>query len=118
MKGIMTKLRIHFQLNRAILDEHLRRYGLKDSNQELSFAKYFEFLKAASPTITEEEAWYIFKKTDTDGNESISLDQILVMLKKYGIAINDPPHKKTLGLTRAISNSHDIKKATFLTMQS
>ena len=81
MKSIMTKIRIHFQQNEALFDKHLWKYGLNDSNQELSFAQYFEFLKAAIPTITVEEASYIFKKIDIDDNDSISLDRSQSCLK-------------------------------------
>jgi Ca2+-binding EF-hand superfamily protein len=74
MKSIMTRLRIHFQLNKTALDDYLSSYGFKNSNEELSFLSYFDFLKVVSPTISEEEAIYIFKKTDIDGNGFISLD--------------------------------------------
>jgi len=74
MKGIMTKLRVHFQFNKTALDDYLKKYGFKISNEELSFEAYFEFLKAVSPTINEPEAMYIFKRTDLDRNGSISLD--------------------------------------------
>ena len=33
---------------------------------------------------------YIFKKTDYDGNGSISLEQIVMMFQNYGIAVMDP----------------------------
>ena len=44
----------------------------------------------ANPNITCQEAVYIFKKTDIDGNGTISLEEILLMLKNYGIAVEDP----------------------------
>jgi Ca2+-binding EF-hand superfamily protein len=86
MKSIMTKLRYYFHLNREDLEHYLTKYGYKEQ-EELSFESYYEFLKVANPNITYNEAVYIFKKTDLDGNGAISLEEILTMLKNYGIAV-------------------------------
>lgn len=74
MKSIMTKLRFYFHLNRESLEIYLTKYGYKGFEEELSFDSYLEFLKVANPKITENEALYIFKKTDLDGNGAISLE--------------------------------------------
>ena len=45
-----------------------------NNKEDLTFDKYFEFLRAVNPAITESEAVYIFKKTDIDSSGAISLD--------------------------------------------
>lgn len=49
----MTRLRFYFHLNKNYLEEYLNKNGFKNSNEELSFANYFDFLKVVNPTITE-----------------------------------------------------------------
>jgi Ca2+-binding EF-hand superfamily protein len=84
MKGIMTKLRQYFNLNKYSLEEFLNKYGFKDKQEDLSFHRYFDFLRAVYPEITEEEAVYIFRTTDIDSSGSISVEEIIEMLKVYG----------------------------------
>jgi Ca2+-binding EF-hand superfamily protein len=74
MKSIMTKLRVIFSLNRVELEKYLSMYGFKNKNEDLTFDRYCDFLRAACPTITRTEAIYIFKRTDTDNSGTISID--------------------------------------------
>ncbi len=85
MKAIMTKLRFYFDLNKSQLELYLSKYGFMNKDEDLNFQKYFEFLRAVNPTISEQQARYIFKKTDEDNSGTISLQQIVRMLKIYGI---------------------------------
>ena len=74
MKSIMTKLRFYFSCNKEHLWSYLNKYGFMNNKEDLTFDKYFEFLRAVNPAITENEAVYIFKKTDIDSSGAISLD--------------------------------------------
>ena len=74
MMGIMTKLRQYFNLNKYSLEEFLDKYGFKDRQEGLSFPRYFDFLRAVYPEISEEEAVYIFNITDIDSSGTISVE--------------------------------------------
>ena len=112
----MTKLRIHFHLNRESLEKYLDKNGFKDSDEELSFQKYFQFLKVAHPAITFQEAQYIFSKTDIDGNGAISLEEILIMLKNYGIAVEDPRLLKNEWSSESFSSVCEEKRIQVQTL--
>ena len=81
MMGIMTKLRQYFNLNKYSLEEFLDKYGFKDRQEGLSFPRYFDFLRAVYPEISEEEAVYIFNITDIDS--STTMMNVLTSLKKF-----------------------------------
>ena len=109
MKNIMTKLRYYFHLNKQGLQAYLNKYGFRDTEEELSFENYFQFLRVANPNTTYNEAVYIFNKTDIDGNGAISLEQILLMLKNYGVAVEDPRLRSSIAQSQSEQISADMR---------
>ena len=47
--------------------------GFTNPQKDISFKEYFKFLQRIEPNINESEASYIFKKTDENNSNSISV---------------------------------------------
>lgn len=74
----MTKLDLNLMQKQSIT-ELLAAFGYSEQNKELNFEQYFKFLQSIAP-ITEEEAKYIFRRTDLDSSGSISIKEITNIL--------------------------------------
>jgi len=76
LKQIMGDLRFYISSNNLDLVKILFNLGYTSENQELDFEAYYNFLKNVNPDIKKEEALYVFKETDTDNSNSISILEI------------------------------------------
>ncbi len=72
----MGDLRFYISSNNLDLVKILFNLGYTSENQELDFEAYYNFLKNVNPDIKKEEALYVFKETDTDNSNSISILEI------------------------------------------
>lgn len=76
LKQIMNDLRFYIKSNNLDLCKILMNLGYQNEHAELSFEQYYRFLKTVNPEIKKEEALYVFKQTDTDNSNSISIIEI------------------------------------------
>jgi Ca2+-binding EF-hand superfamily protein len=61
--------------------------GFGSQKEEVTYQDFYHFFKRVHPDISQEETYYVFKKTDTDGSGSISVEELKGMLLENGIKL-------------------------------
>jgi Ca2+-binding EF-hand superfamily protein len=73
MKMIMNKLRFYISQKNLDLKKVMDSLGFGANKKEISYLEFYRFFKEVYPDISNEEADYVFKKTDTDRSGAISV---------------------------------------------
>jgi Ca2+-binding EF-hand superfamily protein len=74
MKMIMNKLRFFISQKNLDLKKIMDSIGFGNGKSEISYHEFFHFFQQVYPEITNEDADYVFKKTDSDRSGSISVE--------------------------------------------
>jgi Ca2+-binding EF-hand superfamily protein len=87
MKMIMNKLRFYISQKNLDLKKIMDSLGFIAGKKEISYQEFYHFFKEAYPDISNEEADYVFKKTDTDRSGAISIEELKALLVSNGIKL-------------------------------
>lgn len=87
MKMIMNKLRFYISQKNLDLKKVMDSLGFGNNKNEISYHEFFHFFQRVYPEISNEEADYVFKKTDSDQSGSISVDELKTILVSNGIKL-------------------------------
>ena len=87
MKMIMNKLRFYVSHKNLDMKKIMDSLGFGHSKDEVTYQDFYHFFLRVYPEITNEEADYVFRKTDTDNSSTISLQELEQLLLQNGIKI-------------------------------
>ena len=109
LKMVMSDLRFEINSHNLDLFKILTGLGYKSGEVELDRQHFYQFLQIVSPAITKQESDYIFTKTDLDGNETISLQEIQQLMNAHNISLTSI-NPRIPGMSNQASSSQEIQR--------
>lgn len=87
MKMIMNKLRFYISQKNLDLKKIMDSLGFTANKKEISYHEFYHFFQHVYPEISNEDADYLFKKTDTDHSGAMSVQELKTLLVNNGIKL-------------------------------